>query len=160
MIHGYKCFNKGLIDNYGNSYQVNKIYQCEGDIVFGKNGFHFCSRLEDTLRYFDTFKEEVSICEVNGFGKCDVRNDEYNGYFDMYACEKMHIVRELEREEIIAYGLELLDMQLMRFISSFKLDEIEKEMFRKKFTNNLLINEYIDYYQDNVKDAFARIKKK
>ncbi len=156
MIYGYKCFNKGLVDNYGNSYQVGKTYTCDGDIVFGKNGLHMCLRLEDTLRYFDAFNEEITMCRVVGFGECDQIDDEYNGYYDMYACRGIYIVRELKREEIIAYGLELSDLQLMRFVSSFKLDDVEKGIFRKKFNGNVLVSQYIDYYQDKIKNAFER----
>ena len=158
MIHGYKCFYKGLVNNYGIHYQVGKTYICAGEIIYGNdgNGFHMCLRLEDTLRFFDTFSEDVSICEVIGFDECVKRDDEYNGYYDMYACRGMHIVRELKREEIIAYGLNLSEMQLIRFITSFKLNDLEKEMFREKFKGNNLINEHLDYYQDNIKDAFMR----
>ena len=156
MIYGYKCFNKGLVNSYGGHYQVGKTYTVDGDIIFGVHGLHMCLRLEDTLRFFDTFNEEISICEVIGFGEYNKRDDEYNDYYDMYAFRSMYIVRELERKDIILYGLNLLEMPLVRFISSLKLDDNEKEMFREKFHNNYLVNQYLDYYQDNKKDAFER----
>ena len=72
----------------------------------------------------------------------------------------MYIVKKLTREEIILYGLDLQEFRLMRFISSFKLNNREKELFRNKFKNNTLINEYMDYYQDNKKDVFQKSRYK
>ena len=158
MVYGYKCFKKGLINSYGASFQVGETYHSDGEVTFGVNGngFHMCERLEDTLRFFDTFNENIEVCSVIGFGKCISRDDEYNDYYDMYVCENMYIIKKLTREEIILYGLDLFEMRVMRFISSFKLIEEEKKLFREKFKNNVLVNEYIDYYQDNKKDAFIR----
>ena len=158
MVCGYKCFYKGLINTVGVKFEVGKTYQVSGDVIFGinGNGFHMCLRLEDTLRFFDTFSEDVSVCEVIGYGEFHKRDDEYNDYYDMYACSGIYIVKELTREEIVLYGLNLYEMRLLRFISSFKLTEEEKKMFRVKFHDNRLVNEYLDYYQDNKKDAFVR----
>lgn len=158
MVQGYKCFKKGLINNYGVKFQVGGLYHSRGDIIFGTlgNGFHMCERLEDTLRFFNTFTENVDICKVIGFGECVKSDDEYNDYYDMYACENMYIVKKLTREEIVLYGLNLCEFRLMRFIASFKLNDNEKKMFRDKFQRQTLINDYLDYYQDSKKDAFVR----
>ena len=157
-VYGYKCFQKGLINRYGVNFKVGETYHSGGNIIFGVdgNGYHMCERLEDTLRFFDAFNEEVDICSVIGMGECVKRDDEYNDYYDMYVCEKMYVIKKLTREEIITYGLNLYEMRLMRFISSFKLTEEEIKLFRDKFKNNYLVSKYIDYYQDNKKDAFVR----
>lgn len=158
MINGYKCFKKGLINSYGVSFQVGETYRSTGKIVFGVdgNGFHMCERLEDTLRFFDTFQEDVDICSVVGFGNYIKRSDKYNDYYDMYVVENIRIVRKLTREEIVLYGLNLPEMRLIRFLSLFKLDDIEKKLFLEKFNGDRLVNEYIDYYQNNKKDAFEK----
>ena len=155
-VYGYKCFKKGLINVYGVSFKVGETYHCDGNIMFGidGNGYHMCERLEDTFRFFDT--NAVDVCEVIGFGECIKRDDEYNDYYDMYVCENMYIVKKLMREEIILYGLNLLEFRLLRFISLFKLNDEEKKLFRDKFKNDILVNEFIDYYQDNKRDAFVR----
>ena len=161
-VYGYKCFQKGLINRYGVNFKVGETYHSGGNITFGVdgNGYHMCERLEDTLRFFDTFSYDVDVCKVLGFGECVRRDDEYNDYYDMYVCENMYIVKKLTREEIILYGLDLQEFRLMRFISSFKLNNREKELFRNKFKNNTLINEYMDYYQDNKKDVFQKSRYK
>ena len=78
MIFGYKCFDEGLVSQYGDQYEVGVEYRSR-NVKFHKSGFHMCARLEDTLRYFDTTKE-FDICEVVGFGNIHQINDEYNGF--------------------------------------------------------------------------------
>ena len=47
-LNGFKCFNKGLINRYGMQFELNKVYHCDGEIIFGNhgNGFHMCKYLE------------------------------------------------------------------------------------------------------------------
>ncbi len=58
---GYKCFNSDLTNRYGSKFEVGKTYHAKGDIKFGNNGngFHMCKNMEDTLRYFDAFNDNV-----------------------------------------------------------------------------------------------------
>ena len=71
--------------------EEHKIYTTDEDISYGKGGFHFCLRLEDTLRYFDGFERNVVIIEVTGFGNYHEYWDDYYEYYDMYAYEYMEI---------------------------------------------------------------------
>ena len=163
MLSGYKCFNKGLTNRYGKKFEVGTLYHCDKDIKFGNNGhgFHMCKNLEDTLRYFDAMNEEIDICKVICNGEIDHYNDEYNGYYDMYAAEYMFIEKILSREEIISYALNLTDYQIKRFISLFKLTDEEKKLFIDKFNVFPDVLDYIAYYQNNDKEVFKRrIKKK
>ena len=157
-MQAYKCFNKGLINLYGRQYEIGKLYHDEGDISFGdkKHGFHVCENLEDTFRFFDGFHEELDVCLVECFGKYAKRDDEYNGYFEMYSFEYLKILKLLTREEIISYGLNLDENRVVRFISSIKLTKEETGLFREKFYNCVNVIEHIDYYQDNDKEVFAR----
>ena len=157
MIEGYKCFNKGLINRYGDTFEIGKVYHADGIIQYGNNGngFHFSTNLEDTLRYFDTTKE-FDICEVVGFGNIHQVNDEYNGYFNLYAVENILIKRLLTREEIINYALNLNDLRVCRFLMFFKLTAEEKILFLEKYQCNLMVLDTISYYQDNDKDVYKR----
>lgn len=161
MILGYKCFNKGLVNNYGKQFKVGAIYHTNGDVSFGNNGngFHMCERLQDTLKFFDTFNNEVDICEVIGYGKCVKRDDEFYDFFDMYCCENIKIVKKLSRDEIVLYGLNLDEINVLRFISLYKLNSDEELLFREKFKSNSLVNKYIDYYQDGIKTVFTNDEK-
>lgn len=150
MILGYKCFKKDLTNRYGTQFEVGKTYQISGQIKFGNNGngFHLCTNLEDTFRYFDTFSEDVCICEVKGLGENIIYNDEYYGYYDMYAVEKIEIIRIISREEIIKLGLNLIDIRAIRFIQGYKLTNEEINLFKEKFKNFPNILKAIAYYQE------------
>ena len=153
-IFGYKCFNKDLTNNYGKKFSVGKIYITSGAIKFGNNGngFHICKNMEDTFRYYDT--SNIIVCEVIGSGNYVECFDEYNEYFDMYSVEKLEIIKELSREEIIKEGLDLNEIRVKRFLSTFKLNDEELLLFKNKYRNKKEIINLIAYYQEYNKEIF------
>ena len=157
-IIGYKCFNKDMTNNYGVKFEVGKTYTVNEPIIFGLkgNGFHIAERLEDTLRYFDADKEEISICLVKGKDKIVESSDEYYGYYNLYAVQTLEILKKLSREEIIKIAFSLYETRLIRFISTFKLSKEEIELFKEIYKNNFNIISYIEYYQENDMDAFKK----
>lgn len=162
QIKGYKCFHANLINRYGQHFELGRLYKADGLIRFGNNGngFHFCQNMEDTLRYFNAMQENVSICKVLGSGLIDEYYDDYYGYYNMFAAECLEIIKELTREEIIDYALNLSIIRAMRFLSLYKLTEEEKILFREKFQQELLVQDIISYYQDNDLDVFTKRKEK
>ena len=156
--YGYKCFNKDMTNRYGVPLEVGKTYSIEGDIKFGNdgNGYHFCKNLEDTLRYFDAVNDEVSICYVKGFGNIDEYEDDYYGYYDMYASSNMEIIKKLSREEIINYALNLYPFRACRFIQLFKLTTDEIVLFKNKFKNDKDVINSLLYYQLGDKEVYKR----
>lgn len=157
-IRGYKCFNSDFTNRYGRKFSVGKIYVVPGIIKFGNygNGFHICKNMEDTFRYYDT--SNIIVCEVIGSGNYVEYSDEYNEYFDMYSVEKLEIIRKLSREEIIEEGLNLNEIRVKRFLSTFKLTQEEIDNFKSKFRNNRNILNILAYYQEENKDVY-NIKK-
>lgn len=156
-IYGYKAFNSDYTNNYGKVFHENEVYHVEGDISFGikGNGFHFCKRMEDTFRYISD--ERKIVAEVIGFGKIVNGMDEYYEYFDMYSASSIKIIHFLTREEVINYILNANEFAVTRFIvTGFKLTNNEIEVIRDKFNTSNLINNYIDYYCLNDKDAFKK----
>ena len=149
MLNCYKCFNSELESQYGDKFYPNVIYHTDGKIKFQQNGFHMCANLEDTLRYFDSFNNQIIIANVIGFGNYDKYDDYYNEYFDMFATEYMMIEHVLEREEITSYALKLSDTRLKRFLSLYKLNEFELELFKRKYYKDNFIMPTIEYYQSN-----------
>ena len=120
MVQGFKCFKKGLINRYGMIFELGKVYHDDKEIKFHQSGFHMCTNLEDTLRYFDAFNEEVDIASVIGSGKINKYDDEYNGFYDMYSVEYLQVCHVLTRDEIMNYVLDLPPMRVKRFISLYK----------------------------------------
>lgn len=161
-IFGYKCFNKNLINSYGKKFSVGKIYVASGIIKFGTcgNGFHICKNIEDTFRYFDTSKNDICVCEVIGSGKIDECHDEYNEYFDMYSVEKLKIIRQLTREELIQIGLNLHELRAIRFVSTLSLCIDEISLFKEKFNKSRDVLNAIAYYQENDKEIYNKEFKK
>lgn len=155
-IIGYKCFNKGLVNRYKKELEVGKIYTASGSVSFGNDGhgYHFCKNLEDTLRYFDGMNEEISMCLVKGTGKIIEYEDDYNGYYDMYSSEHIEILKELTREEIISYALNLNEIRVCRFIQGFKLNSNEIKLFKEKWSQSKNVLKIIEYYQLKNIDAF------
>ncbi len=149
MVEGFKCFDKGLINRYGTKFEIGKEYHVNGDIQFGNkgNGFHMCKYLEDTFRYFDAFEKEVDVCSCIGWGSIHEIEDTYNGYYNMYACEYIKLIKLLKRKEIIEYMLTKGELRLARFISLYKLTQEEIDKIENKYKNNDYILKRISYYQ-------------
>ena len=166
LIKGYKCFNHGLINRYGIEYELHKVYHANPPIRFGNNGngFHMCKRLEDTLKYFDAKKTNVDLTEVTCFGAYDeipnTYENEYNDNYDMYAYEYMIINKILTRDEIIDYMFKTHEERIKKFLMYYKLTDEEIKLFRQTYNDNRNIEAYIDYYQDDIKDAFVKRRKR
>lgn len=155
-MKGYKAFYKGLINKSNLQFEEGKIYSVEGNARYGQkgNGFHFCKRLEDTLRYF-CFEEDIEFAEVTSLGDLAEYHDHYNGFFNMYCTNKIRIDRVLKREEVISMFLEMdghENPRLNRFISLYPLTKEEIEMFKSKFKDEKFVLDTIFYYQENQED--------
>ncbi len=159
IITGYKGFNSDKTNHYGMPFEEGKFYKTKGDIKFGNNGngFHFCTHLADVFRYFD---DDVIVAKVIGFGKNDCYNDEYYGYYDMYASANLYIEKFLTREEIINIMLESSHDDIKKFLITFKLNLEEKKLFWKQFYDHKDLINTILYYQDGDKDIFNSLSLK
>lgn len=162
-VKGYKAFNKGLINRYGRKFELGKKYSTTGEISFGNdgNGFHFCKNIEDTLRYFDATDGEVEIAEVTGLDEIVTKEDEYNGYYDMYVAKTIIINNKIERKKLVNMFLTTItsEPRVIRFIQLFKLTEKEIEMFKLKYASSISIMDAIAYYQEDKKDVYEKKNK-
>lgn len=159
-IKGYKAFNADLTNRYGVPFEIGKKYSVEGNAVFGNhgNGFHFCERLEDTLRYFDAMDGNVLFAEVVGSGDIVEYSDEYYGYYDMYAATEIEVLRVLSREDIINMYLETPTFRMVRFVQGFRLSDVENELMKCCYAEDDAVIKAISYYQDGDKDVYSREK--
>ena len=129
FVIGFKAFNKDFTNRYGDKFEVGETYHAQGEIKWGNNGngFHLCSNLEDCFRYFDS--NDSIIAEVIGYGNIQKYDDEYYGYFDMYVCEYLRVIRVISREEIIEMMLHTYKDRRDRFIRDFNLTSDELKLF-------------------------------
>ena len=159
VIEGYKCFEKGLLTQYGNKLEVGKTYTATGKILFGNNGYHFCERMEDTFRYFDTFNKEIEVAKVLGSGKIDESFDDYNEYYNLYCAERITILEIIPRNKIIEYGLRLGGPRAWRFIETFGLNDEEILLFKEKHYNSIDILNRISIYQEKPDRKIKMLKR-
>jgi len=157
-VRGYKAFNADFTNHYGRQFKGISKHSVSGEAKFGTygNGFHFCERLEDTLRYFDAMNGEVLFAEVIGSGDVVEYGDEYYGYYDMYAATELEVVRVLSREEIISMYLSVPSHRMVRFVQGFRLNPLEKELMRCHYNDDINVLNAISYYQDGDKDVYSR----
>lgn len=157
MVKGYKAFNQDMTNRYGIPFSVGHTYQATGAISFGNNGngFHMCKNLCDVFRFFPCFEQEIKVAEVTGAGQLVRYDDEYNGYYDMYAVEILYIKNILTRDNIISSMLMTHELNLKKFLMTFSLTEEEKRKFLQKYYQNKQIISWLLYYQYGRKDAFT-----
>jgi hypothetical protein len=91
-MKGYKGFDKELrcLDM---RYAVGESYTVKGPLVLCKNGFHFCKTVAAVNNYYSV--ENSRVCEIEAFG--EVKTDGKK-----YITDKMRIIRELPRDEILS----------------------------------------------------------
>ena len=157
-MDGYKTFHKGMKNRYGKPFKEGNVYQIQGPLKFGNdgNGFHFCMRLEDTLRYFPAMEEEVDIAKVSALGELEEYKDEYYGYYDMFCTNIIQINHVMTREEIIKMFLDMPEYRVVRFISGFHLTKEEIELFRLRYASSENIQDAISYYQEGKTDTYEK----
>ena len=156
-IKGFKAYIN-MMDQFGNKYELDKEYSQSGDIKFGASGYHFCAHIADVFRYYDGHDENINICEVEGSGKINKYDDEYNEYFDMYSCSNLKILKILSRQEIIDESLHENIYQVLRLIQGFKLTDEELTYITNECSESI-VKKYASYYQKDKKDAFQRKRK-
>lgn len=156
MIKGFKCFCSGLTNAFGQKFHLDKKYVCDGKVKFKSNGYHLCTNLEDTLRYFDGVNKNVDICEVIGFPEYMKYEDDYYGYYDMYACQGILLTKVLTRDEIIKKADKMHALAFKRLAAGYKLTNNELDYFKNKYRKNLDVLYHLIYnYED--KDIYKKL---
>jgi len=150
---GYKAYDRGLVNQFGEKYEVGKEYTLDNDLVWQKNGFHFSSNLEDVFRYYTSTSNSVDVCVIEAYGDIETRYDEVYDY-EVHYSNKIKIIRVLSREEIIEYAKQLSEDRLCRFIMGVQLTEDEIAYLSEGRSEK--VQRYVDYYQLGDKNAFRR----
>ena len=161
-IRGYKSFAFDYTNQAGERMEAGKIYHCPGEIKYNHNGLHMAQNFEDTIAFSDKVDEngnpkplhDVVIAEVIGFGDIDCVDEsysEYYGYYNLYACSDMEVVRFISRAELISMALRLNNIRMKRFVSDIKLSPKEIELFKGIFAS---VDLAIAYHQEGNKEAY------
>ena len=159
---GYKSFDGQRRNQMGVIFEEGKIYTAKGNLRPGMydydhmNGYHMSEPLANVFRFFDSKAQGIEIAEVRGFGNCLKFDDEYNGYFDMYVCENLEVLRFMRRYEYVEKMLHQSEPDILKFISTFDMDEHEKRMFSYEFEGNKAVSKALAYYQYGDKEVYER----
>lgn len=130
-VKGFKGFYKGIVNRYGEKYELDTLYTTDQPLVWKKSGFHFCENLEDVFRYYTPKEEEgVIICQVTGLGDIIERFDEYYEY-NIHIASSMIINSIMTRDEILEYAKELRWYRLDRFKQGFDLTNEELQIIEE-----------------------------
>lgn len=162
MVRGYKSFASNGTNQAKQVMEAGKKYHCNGKIRYNKNGYHMANRFEDTIPFSDLVDSEgnsndlhdVIIAEVVGSGDIDTVSDmyaNYYGYYEMYACSDIEIIRFIPRDELIKMGLELNNERMERFVSYLKMTPEELKQFQGI---NVKVDAAIEYYHNDNKDIY------
>ena len=156
-IKGYKAFNHDLTNRYGEKFNEGVTYYVNGPIKYGNNGngFHFCKRLEDTLRYFDP--NDIAIAEVTGFGNI---HESFDEYYDLYVTDTIRIDKVLERKEIIERFLNQPEYRVKRFLENYILNSDEIQLFKYMYKDSKDVLNTISYYQEKDEKVFEKVLRK
>lgn len=160
---GYKLVDEGIVNQYGTKYELNKTYYLNGKVKYSKNGFHFSTYPENTLRFTSTRRpKDYFIVEVEASGdiECgdDYQTNEAYDYNGMYASSEMRIIREIPRQEIFQIILNSNNStRVKRYIQLVELTQEEINQIRDKY-DDFYVNAYIGYYQYNDEKSFYKEK--
>lgn len=95
-MKAYKAFYPDMTCR-GFQYEIGQTYEMDEKPHVCKRGFHACRYIEDTLRFYLPYEKPI-ICEVELLGDLSYTLDETK-----IATNKIRIVRQLTREEMIEY---------------------------------------------------------
>lgn len=162
MILGYKSFSYNGYNQFGEKMIEGKNYHCSGIIKYNHNGYHMSHFFEDTIPFSDKIDEEgnekllhnILIAEVIGYGNLDTVSEyysDYYGFYDMYACSDIKILRFIPRDELINMALKLNELRMERFVKYCYLTDKELLLFRNIYP---IVDLAIDYYHYENKKAY------
>lgn len=150
-IYGYKAFAKDMTNRHGKTFEEGKIYIVDGPLKWGKNGngYHFCTELEDTLRFVNGFDNDIQIASIISTDEVLKIDDYVYEYFDMYVSRSIYIDHILTREEIINHMLknQYNFYGVIRFIAGFRLTSEEIQLFKDRFSRYQDVLLALNYYQ-------------
>ena len=141
-MKGYMCFFEDMTDLQHDKFKIGERYNKDDK----NKRFVIYEYLEDSLRNYHAERNNVNICFVLGYGDGRKIEDTASDYIERYEFDNVAIIKEVPREFIIEYGLNLYDQRLIRFLQGFKLTNEEKDLFRLKFEGDRRAFPIIDYY--------------
>ena len=117
-MKGYKMLKSDMSTIYGDmTYEIGKTYKLEDEIIPCKNGYHFCEKLTDCLRYYHNEDNDKRFFEVETGNNVIEKGDKC-------VTNEITLIRELTIDEVFDYIRENKNKVDWNVISSWqKLSE-------------------------------------
>lgn len=153
-VKGFKAFDNAAVNRYGKQFIEGETYKANGNIKFGSHGYHFCTTITDVFRYVDAINSTPVVARVTGRGTMNRFNDEYNGYYNMYAVSEITIDHFMSEEEIIEEILKCSEFDVVKALKTKKFISDEIRQIINNFNNSYNVLCAIMYYQLGIKDVY------
>ena len=96
-MRGYKALNEDMSTIHGDmTYELNKEYEIEGELIMCENGYHFCTELIYVFMYYPFNSRVFEVDTLDGILLKDYK-------FDKYCSSKIKLIGEISKEEINKY---------------------------------------------------------
>ena len=154
-VIGYKAFNKDLVDENGLEFEPWVRYEASNE----KNhisGFCFNINLEDSLEKFGGSDGDVCVAKVYTDGTLKYPEKKAYTENDCLMTDEIEVVKVLNRETIIEYGLNLSGERLQKFINNFRLTNEEIKMFCWKYPGNVNFRKHIKECQNKFNKPYVK----
>jgi hypothetical protein len=93
-VKGYKAFNKNLTCK-GYQFTIGEIYKLKGNPILCKQGFHYCTDLQDIVKYYHF--PSMRVFEIEAGGIITEAKDDCS----KRACSEIILIKELSLEEVM-----------------------------------------------------------
>ena len=151
-MKGYKMLKSDMSTIYGDmTYEIGKTYKLEDEIIPCKNGYHFCEKLTDCLRYYHNEDNDKRFFEVETGNNVIEKGDKC-------VTNEITLIRELTIDEVFDYIRENKNKVDWNVISSWqKLSEdfIREFQYRVNWVSisiyQKLSEEFIREFKDKVR---------
>ena len=127
-MRGYKALNEDMSTLYGDiTYELNKVYTLEGELIMCENGYHFCTKLINVFIYYPSDSRVFEIDTLDG---------EIIEKGDKYCTNKIKIIKEVSEEEINKY----IEDNLYKLINDPD-PNVRAAVAEKGYGLNILVND-------------------
>ena len=137
-MRGYKALNEDMSTLYGDmTYELNKEYEIEGELIMCENGYHFCTELINVFIYYPSDSRVFEIDTLDG---------EIIKKGDKYCSSKIKLIREISKEEINKYIEDNLDILI-----NDPNPNVREAVAKKGYGLDKLINDEYEYVRERAR---------
>ena len=130
MKKGIKALGMNMEAINGNEmiYEMNKEYTHNGDVECRQSGYHYFDSIRDVMYLYNLNESRIFECELNG--------DKFDHDDIIHCTNKIKLVREIPKEEILKYIEDNLDVLVNDEDEDVRLEVARQGYSLDKFVND------------------------